>query len=141
MGSWGNLRAQDIAQQIIADCETVFGPSVLVFYAGGIPATLDESPSPTPLAILAMSEPAFADSPGDIAPGYRITANAITDDSSADATGTPTYCRIVNGGGTNIVQLSVSATGGGGEVQITPSTITAGQPVSVTSLTLTVPEA
>lgn len=143
MASWTNARAQAIAQGIMADADNVFpGGAQVVIYDGTAPANADASLSGnTLLAQLAMSDPPFLDSPGDISPGYQITADTITDDASANASGTPTFARVLNSLGVCVLQFSVGGTGSGAEGIIVPSTITSGQPVAMTSLTITVPEA
>lgn len=64
-----------------------------------------------------------------------LTLNAITQDSSANASGTATWFRIVTSGGTFVVDGSVSTSGS--DLNLTTTSITATQPVSVTSFTIT----
>ena len=59
---------------------------------GSQPADPDAAESGTLLFTLVMSDPAFG-AAADDTPGGLITASSITDDSSADATGTLGYCR------------------------------------------------
>ena len=67
-----------------------------------------------------------------------LTANAITQDSSANASGTATWFRLVDSAGTTtVLDGSVTATGGGGDLQLVTTTITASQPVQITSFVLT----
>lgn len=67
-----------------------------------------------------------------------LTANAITGDNSADASGTASWARILKSDGTTtVMDLSVSATGGGGELQLSTTTISTGVAINVTSLTIT----
>jgi hypothetical protein len=74
------------------------------------------------------------------ASGGVLTANAITGDSSADANGTATFVRIFESDGTTVIaDLSVSATGGGGEIQFATTSFVAGAAITVTSLTLSLP--
>lgn len=143
MGSWKNTRAQAIAQDLMAEIDNALGPASIALYSGTAPATVDDAVTGSNilLAQLGMSDPPFLDSPGDIAPGYRITADTITDDSSANASGTPTFGRIINAAGAHVFQFSVGGAGSGQEGIIVPTTITYDQPVAMTSLTITVPEA
>lgn len=60
-----------------------------------------------------------------------ITVSAITDDSSADASGTPTFARVFKSDGTTAV-FDCSAGVGSGDLNFA-SAFTAGQPVSITS--------
>jgi hypothetical protein len=68
-----------------------------------------------------------------------LTLNAITQDSSADATGTATHFRAKTSGGTTIFQGTVGASGS--DLNLTTTSIVSGQPVSVTSWTITAPGA
>lgn len=69
------------------------------------------------------------------AAGGVLTANAITADSSADATGTATFFRITTSGGTAIIQGSVGTSGA--DLNFNTTSIVAGAQVSITSLTIT----
>ena len=64
-----------------------------------------------------------------------LTLNAITQDSSANATGTATWFRLSTSGGTAIVDGNVGTSGS--DLNLTTTSITATQPVSVTSFTIT----
>lgn len=86
----------------------------------------------TLLAELNMANPAFGDAAAGVA-----TANAITDDSSADATGTAAVFRIVNRDAATVVEGTVSTSGA--DLNLNSTSITAGVAVSVSSLTVTAP--
>lgn len=67
-----------------------------------------------------------------------LTLNAITQDSSANATGTATWFRIVqSGGSTHVMDGSVTASGGGGDMELSSTSIVSGGTVSITSATIT----
>lgn len=66
------------------------------------------------------------------------TANAITSDSSADASGTATFCRSFESDGTTVVYDGDVGTATANLV-LSTVTITAGNTVSVSSLTYTQP--
>lgn len=67
-----------------------------------------------------------------------LTANAITSDSSADATGTAAFVRVFETDGiTAICDLSVGV--GTGEVQFATLSFVLGAVISITSLTITNP--
>lgn len=71
-----------------------------------------------------------------------ITANAITDDSSATGSASAVNrAELQTSGGTVIVRAdSITASGGGGDVEISGgTTISAGATVGVSSLTYTAP--
>jgi hypothetical protein len=116
-------------------------PGKLRIYSGSKPAGPDEAiGAQTLLAELTLSNPAFGNA-ADANPGGRATAGTITDDSSANATGTASFFRAVQGGGnTGVIDGDVTATGGGGDLQLNSVSIQAGAQVSITSWTFTVPE-
>ena len=67
-----------------------------------------------------------------------LTASAITQDSSANATGTATWFRLVDSAGTTtVMDGSVTVTGGGGDLQLVTTSIVSTQPVQITSFVLT----
>lgn len=63
--------------------------------------------------------------------GGVLTFNSITQDSSADASGTATWARLSTSGGTWVMDCTVSATGGAGELQMPTTTVTSGLPVTM----------
>lgn len=135
-----NARAIILCDSAVDAVDAGAGAGLLRIYSGSAPATADAAASGTLLAELTMSDPAFGGAT-DANPGATATANSITQDSSANATDTAGYARIVDSNGNTCFQLSVSATGGGGELQLATLSITSGQPVQVTSCTITMPEA
>ena len=109
------------------------GAGTLRIYDGTPPADADTALSGnTLLAQLTMSDPSAA------APSAGVwTASAITQDSSADATGTASFFRILDSNAVVVLQGDVTATAGGGDIELNTVSITSGSPVSVTSLTIT----
>jgi hypothetical protein len=90
------------------------------------------------LAQLVMSATSFG-AATDGNPGGVITANSITDDSSADATGTATWFRMLTqSGGAAKADGSVGTSGA--DLNLNTVSITAGSTVSITSAVLTHPE-
>ena len=69
------------------------------------------------------------------ASGGVLTLNAITQDSSANATGTATWFRLATSGGTAQVDGNVGTSGS--DLNLTTTSIVSGQPVSVSSATIT----
>lgn len=65
-----------------------------------------------------------------------LTLNAITQDSSANATGTATWFRIVQSDGTTHVMDGDVGTSGS-DLNLTTTSIVSGQPVSISSATIT----
>lgn len=66
-----------------------------------------------------------------------FTLSAITQDSSADATGTATWFRIVDSDNNFVMDGSVTATGGGGDITMSSVSIIAGVPVAAVSFVIT----
>lgn len=108
---------------------TAIGASGLLrIYDGTRPAS--GGAATTKLAELALSATAAAAASGGV-----LTMNAITQDSSADATGTATWFRLTTSGGTFVVDGSVGTSGS--DLNLTTTSIVITQPVSVTSFTIT----
>lgn len=117
-----NARADAITTQAGGSCK-------LRIYNGTRPAT--GGTATTLLAELTCNA-TFA--PG--ASGGVLTLNAITQDSSADATGTATWARIVKSDGTtHILDCSVGTSGA--DIVLNTTSIVAGAAVAVTSAVLT----
>jgi hypothetical protein len=70
------------------------------------------------------------------ASGGVLTLNAITQDASADATGTATWFRLVKSDGTTHV-LDGDVGTSGSDLNLNSTSITSGATVSVTSFTIT----
>lgn len=69
------------------------------------------------------------------ASGGVLTLNSITQDSSANATGTATWFRITTSGGTFVLDGNVGTSGS--DMNLVSTSIVSGQPVSITSFTIT----
>lgn len=106
----------------------------LRFYSGTRPTDADTALSGnTLLAELTMNATAFGSASAGV-----ITANAITSDSSADATGTASFVRITQSdGSTAWADLSVGTSGT--EVILNTVSIVSGAQVSISSFTVTLP--
>lgn len=112
--------------------------AVIEIYNGTAPADADASEANTLLASLTMSATSFPTST-DANPGALLTANAITSDSSADATGTATHFRVkTQTGGTVTCQGSAGTSSA--DLILNTTAITSGSTVSITSFTITLPE-
>jgi hypothetical protein len=104
----------------------------LVIYNGTVPASADAALSGnTVLASLAMAATAFGAASAGVA-----TAATITTDSSADATGTATFFRVLETGGSLVVFQGTVGTSGA-ELNLSSVSIVATGTVSVSSLTYT----
>ncbi|GAB4128238.1 MAG: hypothetical protein Kow00104_13670 [Rhodothalassiaceae bacterium] len=128
---------QAVAAAIAARVDAGGGPAHIAIYSGPIPA----GPAATPtgavlLAELVMAMPAF----GAPDANALISANPILADSTADATGTASFFRILDGAGIVLFQGDVSLAGNGGDLELPTLSIAAGITVAIDSLTLSVPE-
>ncbi len=106
---------------------------------GTQPSDPDATESGTLLFTLTMSATAFG-AAADGAPGGVATAASITDDSSADATGTLAYCRIGSTGTGADDEIDGEAGTSGADFNFNTVSIVSGSTVSMTSLTVTVPQ-
>jgi len=101
---------------------------LLRIYDGTRPAT--GGAATTLLAELALSATAAPAAAGGV-----LTFNAITQDASANNTGTATWFRLTTSGGTAVVDGNVGTSGS--DLNLTTTSIVATQPVSVTSFVIT----
>lgn len=140
--SISNAAAIDACDAIVDLCDagTTNPQATLVIYSGTPPANVDTALSGnTVLAQLAMSNPAFGPA-ADAAPGATATAGAIADDTSADATGTATFFRILDRDNTPVIQGTAGDVGTE-ELVLNSADIQSGAAVVINSLTVTMPEA
>lgn len=107
--------------------------------SGAQPADPDSVETGTLLFTLPMSDPAFG-AAADANPGGIATAAAITDDSSADATGTLGYCRCAATGTGADDHIDGEAGTSGADFNFNTVSIVSGATVSMSSFTVTVPE-
>jgi hypothetical protein len=102
-------------------------------YDGSQPATADTALSgQTLLAELTFGADAFPAAVAGV-----LTANAITSDSSANATGTASWARLLKTDGTSVVMDGTVGTSAA-NVVINSTAISAGAVVSCSSLTITI---
>lgn len=105
--------------------------ALLRIYDGTQPAT--GGTATTLLAELTCGSPLAAAASSGV-----LTFGSVTQDASANATGTATWFRIVKSDGTtHVLDGTVTATGGGGDLEMVSTSITSGQPVQLTSYTIT----
>jgi hypothetical protein len=112
---------------------TYAGSNAIVrIYSGTVPTNADAALSGnTVLAELACSATLAPAASGGV-----LTLSAITQDSSADATGTATFYRWLKSDTTTVVQQGSVGTSGQ-DLNLNTTSIVIGGPVSVTSWTLT----
>lgn len=110
------------------------GPGTVQIRTGAQPASAGTAASGTLLGTLTLSDPAF----GDAATG-TATAGAITGDSSADATGTAGWYRVLDSTGATVMDGAISEAGGGGDMILDKVAIVAGGTIAINSWTVTQP--
>lgn len=127
-----NPKFTDLAVNTKVDAQAALLNSGFIdIYDGTQPATADTAVgAQVKLARLTFGNPAFAAGVAGVA-----TANAITQDSSADATGTATWFRALKSDGTKVFDGSVGTSGA--NMNINSTSIVAGTVVSCTSFTMT----
>lgn len=103
--------------------------ALIRIYDGARPAT--GGTATTLLAELTCGTPFAAAASGGV-----LTLGAITQDASANASGTATWFRIVRSDGTTHVMDGNVGTSGS-DLNLTTTTIASGQPVSITSFVIT----
>jgi hypothetical protein len=101
---------------------------------GAAPTNAGDADSGTLLAELTFGTPAFGAAVAGVA-----TANAITQDASANNTGTAGHFRCKTSGAVVVFQGNVTALGGGGDMQVSSTSVVTGVPFSITSCTYTHP--
>ncbi len=107
----------------------------ITIYSGTVPANANTALSGnTVLATLTCSDPSAAS-----ASSKTLTLSAITQDSSADATGTATFFRVMDSDANVVLQGTVTAVGSGGDLQMNTTSVVTGGPVQITSCSFTLP--
>lgn len=110
------------------------GPGTIKVYNGTQPTTANDAvTTQTLLATLTFSDPCGATASG------VLTMDAITQDASADATGTATWARIADSSGATVFDVDVSNTGAGGTLQFNTTNFVATGPVLISAFTITIP--
>jgi hypothetical protein len=115
------------------------GAGYVEIRTGSQPATVATAASGTLLGTLTMSDPAFG-AATNASPSVA-TANALTSDSAADASGTAGWFRAYDSAGTAIDDGAITGTGGGGDMELDTTTIVAGGTIAVTAWTISHPTA
>lgn len=119
--------------EITALIDAGTGAGLLRIYDGTRPTNADTAVgAQTLLAELTFSATSFPAATGT--PG-SMSANAITDDSSANATGTASWFRVVDSAGNAVMDGDVGTAGS--DLNLNSTAIQSGITVSVTNMTLT----
>ncbi len=112
--------------------KTAYDNAQLRYYQGTMPATVSTGVgSDTLLASMTMGATAFPTTSTN-----TLTANAITQDVSADATGTIGYAAVFSG--STLISLHTVGTSGA-EITVNTVNVVASLPVSMSSFTITQP--
>lgn len=131
--------ANSLANNLAGLCNS----GTIKIYAGTQPTDANTAVgSQTLLATLTFGSTAFgSSSAGGTTPSRKatVTANAITDDTSADATGTATWFRILKSDGTTVV-LDGSVGTSGADLNLATTSLVSGEDVAITSCTFSIPE-
>jgi hypothetical protein len=115
--------------QVLNAIDAGAGAGTVKVYSGTVPANVGTAiTDQTLLATLTLSDPC-----GSVSNGV-LTFSAITEDSSGDANGTPTFARIADSAGNNVAQVTAGV--GSGELNF-GAAIVAGQPVQISSFVIT----
>ncbi len=122
-----NNRLDEIATLINAGT----GAGLLKIYSGSVPANVGTAlGAQVLLATLTLTDPVAAAASSGV-----LTFSTITQDSSADATGTAAFFRITDSDGNAVVQGTVGTSGA--DLNLTSTSIVATEPVAVSSFTIT----
>lgn len=129
-----NAAADAIAA--LVDAGVAAAPGFIEVREGAQPATPQDAATGTLLGTLTLSDPAF----GAAANGV-VTANAIADDTNADASGTAGWFRAYDSDAVAVIDGSITGVGGGGDLELDDTNIVTGGVISVDSWTMTMPGA
>jgi hypothetical protein len=115
--------------QVLNAIDAGAGAGTVKVYSGTVPANVGTAiTDQTLLATLTLSDPC-----GSVSNGV-LTFSAITEDSSGDANGTPTFARLADSDGNNVAQVTAGV--GSGNLNF-GAAIVAGQPVQISSFVIT----
>lgn len=110
------------------------GAGLIKIYNGTQPSLpSDAVTTQTLLGTLTFSDPCGSSSSG------TLTFSAITQDSSADATGTATWARITDSAANVVFDCDVGVTGGGATIQFNTTNFVITGPILISSFVVSVP--
>jgi hypothetical protein len=111
---------------------TLGAGSLLRFYSGSKPTNADTAlGAQVLLAELALNATEFG-----AAATREVTANSITNDLSANATGTCTWASFVKSDGTRVIDLTVGEAADSADITVNSKSFVAGAAVAVTDFSL-----
>lgn len=127
--------SSELANTILGAINTALnaggGPGTLKIYTGTKPASPDAAATGTLLGTLTLSNTA------GMVSARTLTFNPITQDSSADASGTATWGRFLDKNGTAVLDVDVSTTNGNAFIKMNTTSVVAGGPIVANSIVVT----
>lgn len=132
-----NAAAKAACDAIVDLIDGGAGAGYVEIRTGSQPADPDAAATGTLLGTLTCTDPAFG-AAADATPGGEATAAAITDDSSADATGTAGYFRAYDSNSVAILDGECGTSGA--DMNLNTLSITIGGTISITAWTVKMPE-
>ncbi len=130
---FANTLKDAVLAPIVTAIDAGSGAGTIKIYSGTIPT--DAATAITSQVLLGTLT--FSDPCGTIA-NNALTMDAITQDSSADATGTAAWARIADSAGVTVMDINVSTTGGSGALTLNTTNIVIGGPILITSFIISV---
>ena len=130
---FANTLKDAVLAPIVTAIDAGSGAGTIKIYSGTIPT--DAATAITSQVLLGTLT--FSDPCGTIADN-ALTMGAITQDSSADATGTAAWARIADSDGVTVMDINVTTTGGGGALTLNTTNIVIGGPILITSFIISV---
>lgn len=124
--------ARNAAGDGLVDLLDQGGTATMEIRTGGQPTTADDAATGTLLGTVTFSAEAWA----DFASGSG-SANAITSDTNADASGTAGYARLLNGDGSTHSDMDIGQDSG--TLSFDDTSIVAGGTIAISSMTITQP--
>ena len=130
-----NLRFTTALRNAMGDAITTYAGAscILRLYSGTQPANANTALSGNTVLAELTCNATFAPA----ASGGVVTLNSITNDSSANATGTATFFRLFRSDGTTVICDGEVGTSGS-DLNINSTSISSGAAVAVTSATFTI---
>lgn len=123
-----------ILDALAAQIDAGAGAGTMKVYSGSLPTNANTAiGAQVLLGTLTFSDPCAAAASGGV-----LTFSAITQDSSADATGTIGWARIADSDGTTVIDVS-AGTGSGVVLAFNTLAVTSGGPISCSAFTITAP--
>lgn len=123
-----------VANAVVDLADAGAGAGVIEVRTGAQPASADDSASGTLLVTFTLADPAFGSAATGTASGASLPRSG-----TAVGAGTAGWARMLDSDGGKIVDLSVTADGGGGQVELNTTTIAVGLTVNLTAISFSCP--